>query len=103
MAIFVARCPTHVHQLLLLFGLHLLENVWGLLFPAINSWFLRAFYSLTLAKPSFKPFSPSGRGNGAREFWMNQFSSLFIYVELKPNASYWPQGYLSLKRISFFF
>lgn len=49
MPIFVALCPSHLHQLLLLFGLQLLENVWGLLFPSINSWLRRATCSRALA------------------------------------------------------
>lgn len=52
--IFVAYHPAYLYQLLLLFCLLLLENVWGLLFPSVSSWFLRAFYSQT----PFQTLSP---------------------------------------------
>ena len=54
--------------------------------------------------PASNPSLWGGKGDGTVEFWMRQFDSLFINVELKPNSSYWPQCHLSfLKKDAFFF
>lgn len=79
MPIFLAHCPRHLHRVLLLFGLQLLENMlgvggrgWGPLFPSTSSLFLRA--SCSLAPDSGSPPNPSalsGKKHGAVEFWTN--------------------------------
>lgn len=53
--------------------------------------------------PTSNPSLRGGKGDGAVEFRMRQFDSLFINVELKQNSSNWPQRHLSfLKKDAFF-